>query len=564
MTLDASSSSSLDQAFPPVRRSSRTGTGGGGGGGILGQSNRNVTVDDDGPLEVATASSASTVRTPRDPKEPFDASTWSGSREHRRRSGGFREGTEGSEPRREVSSSQGRVHHSRPAMNRIDHFSEGRHQHGQDQGKRQGQEQTDIVSESGHGDLSSRVYSRLDDQGEGVITSGGSQDRGKWKGKAKVDHNQSDRQGDRHEEEDEVDPEIEERRIRENLAKWSQADRKRRASIRRQSQFVTPTINLPNPPPVPSASALIRRTSTMVRKRTMGRGLSSSSRGAQEEENPEVRGGKGVIELRSSTGSSSRKELRKHSVVLERGRDGFVSPDSALGIPLVREGEEDESPPVSPRLASEVTSQMVPTRTSTSTNDSRTSGSRFIEDLPLPSPTRLTNQNPFSSPPAQLPNTPTKNPFSDSTTTVDLDATPTANSRKVMSGRGESMESLRSISSSNDTATIGDTERRTSRDEHDPRDALAPQSKAEPLSEQYHDHFAAPTLYQHEPLPTSPPLVVPPYKNPNRIDRELQNEEVQHTVGLLDWLLCGCWRPRGWDSNLRDGQQQQGRTNPME
>lgn len=325
------------------------------------------------------------------------------------------------------------------------------------------------------------------------------------------------------------------------MAKWSKADSKRRASIRKQSQFVTPSLPPLLPQSLPSsataATNLMRRTSTIIRRKTINNSSSNRRKSNNEEEEEE---GNGIIELRSSTGSrdsnKSRKNkstMRKESLVLSRGRDGFVSPDSVLELPL-------ETPPISPRLP----------RTSTSTNES--TGSRFIEDLQQQQPSTTTSlsppppasrnstssstattieRNPFSPPPTS------KNPFADSTITIN------------------SFDSI----SSNGTATLGNGVRGGGGGGQEP-------------SNDDENRPNQPLFYQIQPLPNSPPLVVPsPHPHPTRHghehdDEEFQDLEVRNSVGWLDWLLCGCWRPRGWDSYERggEGEAQQGRTNPNE
>ncbi|GAA5961701.1 hypothetical protein JCM8115_004739 [Rhodotorula mucilaginosa] len=79
------------------------------------------------------------------------------------------------------------------------------------------------------------------------------------------------------------DEEAEERRIQENLAKWSKADAERRAALRRSSRLGSSTVVVP-PPPIPGASDLIRRTSTLLRsasqrRRTSGGGAGGGRRG---------------------------------------------------------------------------------------------------------------------------------------------------------------------------------------------------------------------------------------------------------------------------------------------
>ncbi|GAA5876916.1 hypothetical protein JCM16303_006335 [Sporobolomyces ruberrimus] len=410
----------------------------------------------------------------------------------------------------------------------------------------------------------------VEDGEEGDLGGTGRGKDRKGKGKQVEVHEEGEEGSE--EEEEVIDEAAEERKIQENLAKWSKADSKRRASIRRsQHEFVTPTILPGGAPPIPSLpspTALIRRTSTMIRNKTGRR-----SRGTTE--------GDGVMELESSTGSNgterrSRKGRRKDSNVLERGRDGFVSPDSVLELPLV----EGETPPLSPTYDD-------------AARTSNASGSRFIEGFDDDDDNHSTrssisilnrNQNPFSPP-----ITPVKDPFSDSHssstaaaagTTIYPDSTPRATSHlasrpsQSMSDGRPSIDSFESSTSSN--ATFSDRTRgggrgggkmlvdqssmgETRYDSYDPTHPTSPpQIDSPPLKGVEGSRFRESSM-------ASSPLVATP-KVRRITEEDEENEEVRNTVGLLDWLLCGCWRPRGRDSRGERGgfEEQQGRTNPME
>ncbi|GAA5939577.1 uncharacterized protein JCM15063_006223 [Sporobolomyces koalae] len=371
---------------------------------------------------------------------------------------------------------------------------------------------------------------------------------------------------------EELDEEAEERRVQENLAKWSKAESKRRASMRKnQMEFVIPTLPTAPLPPVPSASTIVRRTSTMIRNKSISRKNRRSNAGRDYEQDG------GGFELRASTSSSpqaSRRERRRESIKLDSGKDEPATTTTAF---------YDDVPPVPP-----LPSSPPPIPSPTSNESSRVSitsnntGSRFTEDLPLASPrsSTSTTRNPFSPP-----ITPIKNPFSDSeldtrtstSTNSELDSTPRASRRRhesttrsssVSSG---SILSVESQSSTTSTLTAGGYDQRGTRPrelslsppidiDDDQNDATSPNA--------YEPRLVDPFAYDSRPTAS---MSIPTPDQQRRLDVTDAgpcggNRPVRNTVGLLDWLLCGCWRQKGWDSVDHEDrfEEQQGRTNPME
>ncbi|GAA6060846.1 hypothetical protein JCM10212_005264 [Sporobolomyces blumeae] len=506
------------------------------------------------------------------------------------------------------------------------------------------------------GDLGSRRRRVEDDAASGAdpVETGHRRSTSR-KGKGRqVDLIESDEDG-----QDDEDPEAEERKIRENLAKWSKADSNRRASMRRRSQFVTPTF--PTPPPVPSASTIIRRTSTMIRRKSQSRRQGKNRKGSGDLrgsiDDVELDGGQ-TFEAHADDAYSQRKARRKDSVVLEAGRDGPRPPSPPPPLPtgsasfdgrpesitgLARDADPDDGP------SSAI--QTVDARTSVLSN-----GSRFIEDLPIspppfPQPHRprsrasldregassasstrssasTVRSNPFASPPV----TPVKNPFLDGTTPIreptsflDEDETPKGKDRQSRSNpdvelsgreggsregspsraRSTSRDSAHSASSSylmRPTSSVASTRSRDDKDTSRPRpvrplavrtDSASTVSTVtsptfEPLSAS--DSNRAPSSLAYGPhsisMRSSTSLYDPPLRpqyDPRRRmagelegrdENEIEDAPVRNTVGILDWLLCGCFRLQGWDeddgrgggrSGSRAGvEQQSGRTNPME
>ncbi|GAA5876624.1 hypothetical protein JCM3774_006005 [Rhodotorula dairenensis] len=243
---------------------------------------------------------------------------------------------------------------------------------------------------------------------------------------------------------DHADDEAEERRIQENLAKWSKADSERRAALRRRHGQST----IVPPPAIPGASDLIRRTSTLLRtasqRRRPARGRSGPSSSGLTEEELELAVAAGrvhspVLPLfndaarRTTTHTATegedlaaRRDRRMMSLRLDSNVDLATQQDPALQsasaarstYSLSRVGEEiadddplktptSENPP--PRHAypgdpfSGPSSQVSLVSTDSTTPRHTRGGSVFIENLPpLPqSPMAISPaaaKNPFATP----------------------------------------------------------------------------------------------------------------------------------------------------------------------
>ncbi|KWU45999.1 hypothetical protein RHOSPDRAFT_32480 [Rhodotorula sp. JG-1b] len=316
-------------------------------------------------------------------------------------------------------------------------------------------------SHRGHGDLGdiqTVIYSKRDSKGKG-------------KGKARETEYahvaddvripvQVDNQTETAADPDADDEEAEERRIQENLAKWSKADAERRAALRRSSRLGSSTV-VP-PPPIPGASDLIRRTSTLLRSASQRRRISGGGGGGGGRRGGPVSGGLTEEELELAAAGqvhspvlrslnpaagrasadiedvASRRDRRKMSLRLDSDVDLTSSSqqeqDPALqsastarsnfSLPRVGEdtlGEDDDEDALrtpttenpsrhhasgNPFSAPSQVS-LASTGTTASANDQQTTprhtrgGSVFIENLPpLPkSPAAEENrQNPFASP----------------------------------------------------------------------------------------------------------------------------------------------------------------------
>ncbi|GAA6021580.1 hypothetical protein JCM11491_000264 [Sporobolomyces phaffii] len=348
------------------------------------------------------------------------------------------------------------------------------------------------------------------------------------KGKARMtpttdDDEEADHQGD------EVDRAwAEERRIRENLAAWSKADRYRRASRRRTSEFVTPTTT-----PGPTLERLLFRKTTTTTVTRIRRNHADPTNGETRSRAPATTtttdgGTSSTTTPLTQRGATRRSEssvgLHPHHHARDGGAVVVPSPDAAA------EDDEDRS----------VELELAPVRLS--------SGSRFIEDLPFAS---------SSSRPPTPPNE-DENPFSDPhghdrSTSVTLER-----------DEHERPESIASTCSATEPDPFGRGHRE-----------VEPASTAAVAADDRDDQRRA----RRAPQPGSslrhdtPPLPHEGMRQGDDNDDEVEeNAPVRGTVGLVDWLLCGCWRPRGWDlgddeiqSNRGwDRDQQHGRTNPME
>ncbi|GAA5991683.1 hypothetical protein JCM10908_001090 [Rhodotorula pacifica] len=212
------------------------------------------------------------------------------------------------------------------------------------------------------GDIQTVIYSKRDSKGKGKARASEYGHAADVRIPVQVQEGEG--------EETAADDEAEERRIQENLAKWSKADAERRAALRRSSRLAQTTV-VP-PPAIPGASNLIRRTSTILRtasqrrKTSGGGGRAGRVTGGLTEEELELAAAGEVQSpvLRSLDSSgraykndseegdlASRRDRRKLSLKLDSIVDLTATRDPALqsagtgrtDFSLPRVGEEGES-----------------------------------------------------------------------------------------------------------------------------------------------------------------------------------------------------------------------------
>ncbi|GAA5891271.1 hypothetical protein JCM8208_002567 [Rhodotorula glutinis] len=387
--------------------------------------------------------------------------------------------------------------------------------------------------------------------------------------------------------EDEDDEAAEERRIQQNLAKWSRADAKRRASLRRSTKLVMPS--LPSPPPL-SPTALVRRTSTLLRTGSRRRAGSGTVEANSLEAGDFELGGTDAMQLEEGvTGRRARRKLSVQVGAAEGSATTLVDADRSSGEGgLAKVGEDDEAvsagapprpAPPGERLSLDDASLVTPTSThhpsnpfspsnasfvsleSTATDRTARTASRFIEDLPvLPSSTPSTPQG---SPTKRSSSAPGSNPFLDVVVT-----SPTPTRPGALSLRTGSSHTLHTVTSN--ASTI-----------HTSFGAPVPPPPRTPSPAWSSNHstpFSSPGLYtptnarQRRPSPrtTMPSMRAASPSSSSAYGAQQQQrrrggeaiDDDEDDIGWLDWLLCGCFRV---GDGQRDGRiEQQGRTNPME
>ncbi|KAJ8292985.1 hypothetical protein OF846_003706 [Rhodotorula toruloides] len=414
-----------------------------------------------------------------------------------------------------------------------------------------GGQETDLAEEDEDGDLGVRLSRRDKGKGRAVDEEGQPGSMQRREGEVQIQMQ---------EEADEVDDAAEERRVQENLARWSRADAKRRASLRRSTtKLVYPS--LPSPPPLPPASTLIRRTSTLLRTgSTRRRGTGS----VDAEELELGRAGQAAGE----SSVSDRRGRRRLSVKIDSGRDGSLdeqseaspAPQDTKGFArLAEEDEELAQTPISERpsadsaqnpfSSSNASFATFDTAQTQKTIRTTRTGSRFVEDLPPlpqspPSPSSSLNRDPFTSPHAS--------PSKPAHHIVDVIVTHPTPSRPTPFSR-PSQQSV---------ATFAST--------------TAPSFASEATTMTYHRQLGRPDSPEAYSTGSSP-LASPGLGSARRRragGREgdgrsdsndsygRQGLEKEEEIGWLDWLLCGCFRT---GTGQRDEEvEQQGRTNPME
>ncbi|BGP18588.1 hypothetical protein JCM10213v2_006654 [Rhodosporidiobolus nylandii] len=305
-----------------------------------------------------------------------------------------------------------------------------------------------------------------------------------------------------------------------------------------------------------------------------------------------------------AAGVAGRRGRRKLSVMIDSGRDG-TGAGSSPTLPGVGEAEEEEAldPARTPTASSAAatptsstfavhsaaapTAAPLPPDPFSPTNASRVSlsstatspfvpssgrpektVSRFIEDLPpLPLSPPSERSNPFMTP--TTPNAAEQLPFSMDAVEERLEGTP----RPAAAG-GER-------NPFNDVVVISPPSSPPPAGARPPLHTKGSQRSVLTFASSTAPSFAAPSLSLAPtmsipepsfPLSPSPPLSPgarrrrpftaassPSFDDPLHYPR---GNESGTQIGLLDWLLCGCFRAGG---GQRDGGvEQQGRTNPME
>ncbi|GAA6000603.1 uncharacterized protein JCM10292_000506 [Rhodotorula paludigena] len=389
--------------------------------------------------------------------------------------------------------------------------------------------------------------------------------RDKGKGKARLDDREYGRVRttsedvaleERDAEEAEVDEAAEERRIQENLARWSRADAQRRASLRRSTRLVYPS--MPSAPPVdlPSPTSLVRRTSHLLRAGSRRR-RGSNGLGGLEADEVELGGPASPVASPTEGGFSGRRGWRKLSVKIDAGGEDSASGSAgaaasgAGGLARVGEEPDDVDPARTPTTSPHAETDSLVTPVSArardnpfspsnasfvslvSTASERTvrTGSRFIEDLPpLPASPPSATSSPSKPRPlsAQLVSTTpaASNPFVDVIVTSATPTRPDAVSR-------HSQQSVATFSAAGGASATNPLRAPS------PSGSFVSSTSSRP--------------YSPTPMPTAY------YGRRAHAD---EGEEGEDRVGLLDWLLCGCFRTGAGQRDERVAQQ--GRTNPME
>ncbi|GAA5975015.1 hypothetical protein JCM11641_006803 [Rhodosporidiobolus odoratus] len=445
--------------------------------------------------------------------------------------------------------------------------------------------------------------------------------RDKGKGRARDDAQYgrlggSDSRDDQEEQETELDEDVEAARVAENLARWSRADSKRRADLRRSSTLVYPS--LPSPPPVqiPSASGIIRRTSTLIRTASRRRSGAGDFRSLGNEE-LEL-GGTG-----ETAGVGARRGRKKLSVVTGAGQESRTLGGTA-GAPSLPKLGEDEEEELDPARTPTATSHLQPTQIlpassadvsdptaalnppladpfspsnasfvsfASSERTART-GSRFVEDLPPLPLSPPAHETPHTHDPFMTPTSPTDGgslPFSVSSTTsrprqprssqagdrgpnpfsdvvvISPPYSPPNNPARPPLHPQPSQQSIATFASSSYIAAAPSLapSMNVSHQRLNSSESLSP---AQAALTNLETTFTSGGMRRRPPsvASTSPAGSIDgrDTEGYTRAVTQSEVEDVDGRVGWLDFLLCVCWRI---GDGTRDGTvEQQGRTNPME
>ncbi|KAM0747325.1 hypothetical protein T439DRAFT_329067 [Meredithblackwellia eburnea MCA 4105] len=389
----------------------------------------------------------------------------------------------------------------------------------------------------------------------------------------------------------------ESKRVADNLANWSRLEKQRRASARRSSVLVLPSSPLPTITSQQAKETVVslgRRGSRLFRRGSIGSVVGSS--GAEDGDGEG--GGEGIGMKRRTTGRKERRKgserLRDLSLDTEEEDEGEAGGGGAARqilapLPESTEPPMSPEPPTNPvhsssRFIEHLPSQLSPTGSTFTTTSSTSTGTTTTRSNNSNSNSKsnstLTHRSAFSM---STPTT-TMNPFLNPTSPSKRSPT-TSHSHShslppILNHHHHQQErSSTSLSGSGEEGEedpFADVIQRVNkkpglmRKEDSERSLSTIRSEGTVLGEEEQEQDESASAKggrgwrnaSTEPGPTTLPSLP---TNPNLIPQE-EEEEVDDdhrgSVGVLDWLLCGCWRiPE--DEMGEDGEQR-GRTNPME
>lgn len=358
---------------------------------------------------------------------------------------------------------------------------------------------------------------------------------------------------------------------------------KKRADVRRSSTLVYPSLPSPPPIPIPSASSIVRRTSTLIRAGT--RRKASRDVGGLDAEEMEL--GRTGGSVPPAVDVAGRRGRRKLSVVIGTGADG--EGEGVGSLKRVGEEGEERDPALTPTGPSQQLSLRTPTSatspplsnpfspagvstvslasTSTTTTRSAKTASRFIEDLPplpISPPLDAPTSNPFGTP-----TTPTgggRLPFSSRSPNPFADVIVTTPSTSSASHLSQPQSHRPGFSSRPSQQSFADTFASSAPPSR--RSSIAPPSRSPSPSSGLSPGGLA---RRRRPSSTASTPTLRADEEYRRAagrrrdfasDADRDEQRSRGKIGLLDWLMCGCWRVGGYDDE--EGAEQQGRTNPNE
>lgn len=346
-------------------------------------------------------------------------------------------------------------------------------------------------------------------------------------------------------------------RHNQNLARWSHAEKSRRASVRSSS-----VLSLP-PSPVTAAGIvdLSRRGSKLFRR---GSGKSSGSRMSVHTKSDGGRSFKGSLPHSDDENDVRSAEHEGTSSLLSRKASNRSTSPATSSRP------QSVIDPSSPTFNEPTSDHMGDRRLVVDTSSAPRAPSRFIEDLPPQSPTNEKSDPGFLRPhsslslastSSDLPSThiQSRSGSSDHVTNPFLDSTSSSSSRLSHSPHRPARMSSDSYDSADSTSTImlNDDKRMSRQDLFVGAEAefqTEGEGEAIRMREQQlqRDDREASSTYERQTHRRSGSGD----GSHRRMQREMEREEER--VGWREWFLCGCFGREG------DAEEQAGRTNPME